>query len=101
MATPVNPENRMEEIGRPRMIEVLWFIYLWPQPPEPLEQGWTRFNFPGRGGKVGPLTPYPCRKLNPVRMIVQYTEMDPRAFHGCVEPTISGESQSRTNPLRY
>ena len=34
MAVPVNPDNRTEDIGEPRDIE-----------------GWTKFTFPGRGGK--------------------------------------------------
>ncbi|KAF9648737.1 glycoside hydrolase family 13 protein [Thelephora ganbajun] len=39
MATPVNPKNRMDEIG----------------PSRTVEQGWTRFNFPGRGSKYSTL----------------------------------------------
>jgi hypothetical protein len=77
MATPVDPQNRMHEIEPSREIEVRWHPHLQYQRPELAEQGWTRFDFPGRGNKVRILTLYPCCGLTLILTIVQRTEMDP------------------------
>ena len=101
MATPVDPKSRMDEIGPSREIEVQWFIQLQLQRPEFVDQGWTRFDFPGRGNKVSILTPYPCCVLNFVRMVVQHPQVDQRAFYRYVKSTITGDVGSRSRPVRH
>jgi alpha-amylase len=52
-AVPVDPNDRLRDIGEAREINVrLVYGYFYPINDEVSNQAWTAFDFPGRKGKV-------------------------------------------------
>jgi hypothetical protein len=52
LAVPVNEHNRLKDAGPEREIEVGIISVTFKVRPDCHLQGWTAFDFPGRGGKV-------------------------------------------------
>lgn len=51
-AVPVNPDNRLQDTGRARPIQVCFTRRREDSENILLSQGWTAFDFAGRSGKV-------------------------------------------------
>ena len=77
MAVPVDPNNRLKDLGPAREIEASTSVLLDAGASLIMHtQGWTAFDFLGRGDKVGSTISDRLLGMNPVINPVQQLQMD-------------------------